>query len=168
MPPTLPTPPATLADFKLRFERDFKFGTGKDTVMDADIVNAMQDAMTVFNPALFSAADGWKGFLQLTAHFVRINVEAVGGLQAVPEGLGIENQAEQVLSSAGVSGVSKSYVDPPEFIKKIPLLLQLWLTTYGQKYVAMVQPKLVGNVGVVRGPVDAGSTGTPDVPFTDY
>jgi hypothetical protein len=152
MPPTLPTPPATLDDFKKRFSRDFKYGKGADTVMDSDIANAMTDAMAVFNPALFSDADGWVGFLYLTAHYVRLNIEAAGGLQAEGEGLGIENQAEQVLSGGGVSGVSKNYVAPPEFITKIPLLLQLWLTTYGQKYVAMLQPKLVGNVGAVEGP----------------
>ena len=47
MPPTLPTPPATLDDFKKRFSRDFKYGKGLDTVRDEDIANAMTDAMTV-------------------------------------------------------------------------------------------------------------------------
>lgn len=168
MAPTLPTPPATVADFKTRFARDFRFGDAKDTVMDADIVNAMQAAMSVFNAGLFSVADGWKAFLQLAAHFLRVQIEAVGGLQADPEGLGVENQAEQVLASAGVSGVNKNYVEPPDWVKRFPLLQQLWLTTYGQAYCAMVQPKLVGNVHAVRGPVDAGARGFPDVPFTDY
>jgi len=165
MPPTLRTPPATLDDFKKRFARDFKYGKGTDTVMDADIENAMIDAGAVFNPGLFSVADGWLGFLYLTAHFVRINVEAAGGLQAETEGLGIENQAEQVLSGAGGGGLNKNHVEPPDFIKRIPLLLQLWLTTYGQKYVAMIQPKLVGNVGVVAGPSPiVGADSVPGVP----
>lgn len=167
MPPTLRTPPATKDDFKKRFARDFKYGQGMDTVMDADIDNAMVDAGAVFNPALFNVADGWLGFLYVTAHYVRINIEAAGGLQALGEGLGIENQAEQVLNSASVSGINKGYADMPDWIKRIPLLQQLWLTTYGQKYCAMVQPKLVGNVGVVAGPRDFGAAGMPDVPFTD-
>lgn len=167
MAPTLPTPPATLDDFKKRFSRDFKCGQGKDSVMDTDIANAMTDAMTVFNPGLFSIADGWVGFLYLTAHYVRINIEAAGGLQAESEGMGVENQAEQVLNSASLGGVNSGYVDPPDFIKRIPLLLQLWTTTYGQKYVAMLQPKLVGNVGVASGPIDAGAVGSPSIPFTD-
>lgn len=167
MPPTLPTPPATLDDFKLRFKRDFKYGAGTDTVMDSDIANAMQDALVVFNPRLFSIADGWNGFLYITAHFVRINVEAAGGLQTESEGLGIENQAEQVLNSAGVSGVNKAYVEPPDWVKRFPLLQQLWLTTYGQKYVAMLQPKLVGNVSIVAGPTDFGTGPLPPVPFTN-
>ncbi len=170
MPPSLPTPPATLDDFKKRFARDFKYGKGTDTVMDSDIANAMQDAMAVFNPGLFSVADGWLGFLYVAAHYVRLNVEAAGGLNAEGEGLGVENQAEQVLSGAGAGGVNKNYVDPPEWVKKSPLLQQLWLTTYGQKYVAMVQPKLVGNVGILAGPSDfLGAPGNmPSVPFAEY
>ena len=169
MPVELPTPPATLDDFKKRFVRDFKYGSGTDTVMDSDIETAMQDSMSVFNPALFSVADGWKGFLYLTAHYVRINIEGAGGLQAESEGLGVENQAEQVLSGAGISGVNKNYVEPPDWVKRIPLLQQVWLTTYGQKYVAMVQPKLVGDVGIVSGPSDflGGQGNIPSVPFTD-
>lgn len=165
--PTLPTPPASLADFKKRFARDFKYGTGKDTVMDADIKSAMQDAMIVFNPALFSDSEGWSGFLYLSAHYVRINIEAAGGLQPEGEGLGIENQAEQVLSGAGVQSVNKNYVEPPEWIKRFPLFQQLWVTTYGQKYVAMTQPKIVGNIGIVTGPRDFSTIGQPDVPFVD-
>lgn len=161
------TNPATLDDFKARFKRDFKYGAGTDTVMDDDIANAMVDAGAVFNPALFSVADGWLGFLYLTAHFVRINIEAAGGLQAETEGLGIENQAEQVLNSAGVGPANKSYVEPPDWVKKIPLFQQLWLTTYGQKYVAMAQPMLVGGVTVVAGPIAYGTGPQPPVPFSD-
>ena len=167
MPPKQPTPPATLDDFKKRFLRDFKYGKGRDTVVDDDIANAMQDAMLVFNPALFSVAEGWLGFLYLSAHYVRINIEAAGGLQADPEGLGIENQAEQVLTGSGAGGVNQNFAEPPEWIKRFPLLLQLWLTTYGQKYCAMVQPKLVGAVGAVEGPRDAGAVGIPNIPFVN-
>ena len=169
MPPTLPTPPATLDDFKKRFVRDFKYGQGMDSVMDADIANAMTDAMAVFNPGLFSVADGWLGFLYLSAHYVRINIEAAGGLSASGEveGLGIENQGEQVLTGASVAGINKNLADMPDWIKRIPLLQQLWLTTYGQKYCAMVQPKLVGNVGAVQGPIPFGMGPLPPVPFAN-
>lgn len=168
MPPTLPTPPATVADFKKRFARDFKFGDGMDRVTDDDLARAMSDAMTVFNPRLFSVADGWVGFLNLAAHFVVVNIQAVGGLDAKPDGLGVENQAQGLLSSKGVNGISLSVVDPPEWVKRIPIFYQLWITDYGRKYVTMAQPKIVGNVGVVPGPRDVGSAGSPSVPFADY
>lgn len=163
------TPPVTLNDFKKRFgPRDFKFGEGTETVMDSDIANAMTDALAVYNPALFSPADGVVAFLTLTAHFVRTNIEAAGGLQTSNEGLGVQNQGEQVLSGAGAVGVSANYINPPDWVKRFPLLQQLWVTTYGQKYCAMVQPMLVGNVGVVEGPVSTGAQGSPSVPFAEY
>lgn len=168
MPPTLPTPPATVADFKTRFARDFKFGDGDDRVKDADIARAMSDAMTVFNPRLFSVADGWVGFLNVAAHYVVVNIQAVGGLSADNDGLGVENQAQGLIASKSVNGISIGLVDPPEWVKKIPLLYQLWITDYGRKYVSMVQPKLVGNVHAVSGPREAGAAGSPSVPFTDY
>lgn len=169
MPPVLPTPPATLEDFKTRYgKRDFVFGDGTDKVTDADIANAMIDAMTVFNPRLFSVADGWVAFQYLVAHFLRTNIEAVGGLQACPEGLGVENQGEQVLTGGSVSGVSSNYLDPPDWIKRFPLLQQLWLTKYGQQYCFVVQPKIMGNVHAVSGPRDFGTIGTPSVPFTEF
>lgn len=168
MPPTLPTPPATAADFKKRFARDFKFGDGLDRVTDDDIARAMSDAMTVFNPGLFSVADGWVGFLNVAAHYVVVNIQAVGGLDAKPDGLGVENQAQGLIAGKSVNGVNVSLVDPPDWIKRIPLLYQLWITDYGRKYVTMLQPKLVGNVHAVRGPRDAGAAGSPSVPFADY
>jgi hypothetical protein len=169
-PPAFPTPPATVADFWARYgHRDFKRGAGVDAVTDNDVTFGMRDAMKVFNAKLFSAADGFEGFLYLTAHFVRVNIQAAGGLSSLGEneGLGIENQGEQVIASAGAGGLSQNFVEPPEFIKKTPLLLQLWGTTYGQKYVAMLQPKLAGNVGVVCGG-DGGSLPMPNVPFAEY
>lgn len=162
------TPPATVDEFKARYARDFKYGPGFDKVQDQDIAHAMTDALTVFNPALFTAADGQTGFLYLAAHYLVVNIQAVGGLQAKPEGLGLENQAQGIVASKGISGVSVSLVDPPEFIKKVPLLAQLWITDYGRKYVSMLEPKLRGNVHAVAGPRDAGAAGMPSVPFTDY
>lgn len=167
MPPKLPTPPATIVDFESYYKRDFKFGDGPDAVMKSDIQRAMNDAMTVFNPGLFSVPDGWKAFLALTAHYVRINIEAAGGLSALGEGLGVENQGEQLLSGAGVSGVNKNYVEPPAIVKRVPIFQQLWMTTYGQQYVTMAAPKL-HTVGVVHGPIDAGALGSPSVPFAEY
>jgi hypothetical protein len=169
-PPVFPTPPATVADFWARYgHRDFKQGEGLDKVTDKDVVFAMRDAMKIFNPKLFSLADGFEGFLYVTAHFVRVNVEASGGLSTSGEneGLGVENQGEQVIASAGGGGLQQGFIEPPDFVKKVPALLQLWGTSYGQKYIAMLQPKTVGNVGVVCGG-DGGRLPMPNVPFAEY
>ena len=159
-------PPATKDDFKSRFARDFKYGAGPDKVMDADIDTAMADAMTMFNSALFSTADGKIAFLYATAHFLVTNVQAVGGLQAKPEGLGIQNEAEGMIAGKGVGGISISYVQPPELVTKSPALRQFWSTAYGQRYLGMVVPKLVGPFGAILGHSDTGPG--PDVPFSDY
>lgn len=165
-----PTPPATVADFKARWgPRDFRYGSGYDTVMDADITSAFADSMHVYKPALFSPAEGKDAFLYLAAHYVRTNIQAVGGLVAggTPEGLGVENQAEQVLSGAGVSGVNTTYIEPPERVKRNPIFLPLWNTTYGQKYVGMALPKTTGAVGSVGGAVERDTTTLPWMPFAD-
>lgn len=171
-PSPTPTPPVTAQAFKAAYglpaARDFKFGNGPDTVMDADVSRAFDDAMLVYNPSLFSIPEGQKAFMYLVAHFIRTNIQAVGGLQVKPEGLGVENQGEQVLASAGVSGVSQGFVEPPERVKRNPVFLQLWVTTYGQKYVGMAMLKTIGAVGTVSGPIDPGTVAIPNVPFTVF
>lgn len=167
-PPALPTPPATIDDFKARFgRRDFAFGRGTGKVTDKDIQDAMTDAMGVFNARLFSIPDGWNAFLYLTAHFVRTNIQAAGGLNPENESGGVENQAEQVMSSAGAAGVSQSFVEPPERVKRSAILLPLWNTTYGQKYCAMALGQITGAVSTIEGPVDLGTLNIPPVPYAE-
>jgi hypothetical protein len=170
--PSPRVPPVTVAAFKAAYglpkARDFKFGDGADTVMDSDVERAFADSLEVFNPALFSIQSGVTGFMYLVAHFIRINIQAVGGLQAAPEGLGTENQGEQLLSGAGAGGVSQNFIEPPERVKRNPIFLQLWVTTYGQKYVGMALLKTTGAMMAVDGPIDAGTIGIPPVPFANY
>lgn len=167
MAPTLPTPPATSDDFRKRYARDFPFGDGNDTVTEQDIQNAMSDAMPVFNPGLFSVADGWVAFLHLTAHYVATNVQAAGGL-TTGDGDGTNNQADGIIASKGVSGANASYVEPPDKIKQNPTLFQIWQTGYGRKYCQMVAPKLVGAVAAVSGPDDCGGGFVPpSIPFAN-
>ena len=161
------SPPITVAEFKARFVRDFKYGSGPDQVMDSDLNVAFTDALTAFNPALFSTEDGKTAFLYASAHFLVTNVQAVGGLQAKPEGLGIENQAEHAVSSKSVSGISISYVDIPDIVKKSVILRQFWKTEYGKKYLAMLTPKLVGPFSAILGPKPPDAGVSPNVPFTD-
>lgn len=162
------TPPATVAEFKTQFDRDFVYGPGLDKVRDGDIDRAMADAQPYYNPALFSTADGKQAFLYASAHFLVTNIQGVGGLApagAPNLGGGIENQGDQVTSNKGAGGLSVGNVAPPDFIKNNPNLLQFWTTTYGQRYAGMVAPRCVGNVGVVSGPVSPGAIGTPNIPY---
>lgn len=168
-PPAPATPPVTTAAFKAAYglpqARDFRFGAGADTVMDSDVARAFTDALQIYNPTLFGVPGNQSAFMYLVAHFLRVNIQAVGGLQAAPEGLGVENQGEQVLTGAGVSGVTQQFVEPPDRVKRNPIFLQLWGTTYGQKYVGMALLKTTGAVMAVDGPLDPGTVAIPPVPF---
>jgi len=165
-----PTPPITVAEFKARFVRDFQYGTGPDKVMDSDITVAMTDTLPMFNPSLFSSADGKTAFLYATAHFLVTNVRAAGGLSAGPSrGLGMNNVPIEISTGAGVGGVSDSFASPPEFVTRSPMLQQFWTTSYGRNYVAMVAPRIVGPFGAVGGrhEIDTEHGDTPNVPYTE-
>jgi len=162
------TPPATLAEFKVRFARDFQFGDGQDKVMDTDVNSAMADAMPVFNPALFDTDTGKLAFLMATAHFVVTNVQAAGGLSGRPHGLGIDNVPEELISSKNVGGISLSVVEPPDIVKNNQVLRQFWTTDYGRRYLSMVTPKLRGAFGAVEGPLMPDAGVPPGIPFSEF
>src|ERR1700757_4358462 len=84
MPNAPVTPPATIADFKARFKRGFKYSDGPDGVMDADIQQGFDLAVTLFNPCLFDATEQKAVFLLAAAHFVVVGIQAAGGLSPQP------------------------------------------------------------------------------------
>jgi hypothetical protein len=148
------TPPISVADFKTRFDRNFNYGAGLDVVRDKDITDAIAEAQTMYNAALWSVADGKQAFLFATAHFVAVNIQAAGGLSATVTGEGVSNRGLGIVESKSVGQVSVSYTPPPDRLKKMAFLLPFWETEYGKKYIMMVLPKLSGNIGVVAGPAD--------------
>ena len=156
--------PISAADFKTRFDRNFVYGSGLDTVRDKDIEDAIAEAQLSFNPSLFSTDDGKVAFLFATAHVLTVNIQAAGGLHSAVSPEGITNRSQGIAVSKTVGQVSITYEPPPERIKKLPTLLAFWETEYGKAYVRMLIPKLAGNVGVVSGPVDP-LMGAQPVPF---
>lgn len=156
------TPPTTVAEFKAQFNRDFKFGDGFDVVMDSDITKAQAAAMLMFNTSLFDTSEVKIAFLYAAAHFLVIALQAAGGLSPVIRSLGAENRAASLTGAAGVGGVNVTY-DVSAIVTRFPILSPFARTDYGAQYLLMVGPRLVGNVGVVAGPIDPG-IGVP-VPF---
>ena len=139
----------TIADFKAHFTRDFPYyeniGCEKDYVLDADITKAFTEAKANFNVDLFSNDDTLKFcYLYLTAHYLVSDFQA-GGLNSVGYNL---------VSGRSVGSVSESY-QIPDWIAKDPTLSQYWTTRYGQKYVSMIRPLLIGNVGISYGATTA-------------
>lgn len=159
----MPTPnfPPTVADFQTQFRegREFLYGAGFDKVQDLDIDRALNEAGMMFNPGLWDTAtpvgtlsEGSIAYLYLAAHLMVLNIQQMaGGLSAVPRGKGTRNSAEGVVVAAGVGAANVTYQVPPPRVAENAVLMDLFRTTFGQRYMAMIEPRLVGNVAVVSG-----------------
>lgn len=152
------TLPATVAEFKAQFDRDFIYGTGKETVRDADIQRSLTEATSVFNADLWSTDELKPAYLYASAHFLVLNVQMAGGLSALPTGKGIDNHGGGVTQSKSVAQVNITYGLTEKF-QNDPILSQFLRTDYGQRYLQMISPRLVANVMVVGGFNDTGGPG---------
>lgn len=151
-------PPATVAQFEQMFSRDFVYGPGLDSVRPVDIQNALNSASSIFNPDLFDTtpigaapnftSEALQAYLYNAAHWLVLSIQAVGGLNK--KGGGLNSQGEGVITSKSVGGVSVSY-SWPSHVTDSPTLFSFTKTFYGNQYLLMLMPKLVGNVGVVAG-----------------
>ena len=141
-------------DFKDFFVRDFQYAIAsgqtesvyecqKDYVMDSDITKSFSEAKINFNEALFGTDDSLRiTFLYLAAHYL------VNDLQTSQQGSG--SSGFFPVSSRSVGGVSESYAIPTWMLKD-PVLGAFATTRYGQKYISLIKPLLIGNVVVCEG-----------------
>jgi len=144
----------TVDDFKQYFFRDFEYsqplgaeyptpGCGKNFVTDFDIQKAFQEARINFNPGLFSDDEQLKvTYLYLAAHYL------VNDLQTSSQGTNSASYAP--VTSRTVGSVSESY-QLPDWMIKDPYLSNFSTTRYGQKYLSLIKPLLIGNVQVYCG-----------------
>ena len=144
----------TLDDFKTWFARDFSYATPigltepiiscpKDFVTDNDITKAYTEAEMMFNPGLFGTDEEFRMcFLYLSAHYL------CNDLQTAAQGAGSTGYFP--VNSRSVGGVSESYTIP-EWMSSDPVLSPFMLTRYGQKYLSLIRPLLIGAVAVYRG-----------------
>lgn len=133
-------------DFKNVFTRDFPFApeedpTNLDFVTDADINRAVSEAQLMFNPCLFGAS-ATQIFMFLAAHHLVINLQS--------SAKGLSAQAKFAIESTSVGGVSTSFSIPQVF-KDDPMFSGLMTTAYGLKYLNLVYPYTIGQVGTVGG-----------------
>jgi len=141
-------------DFKDFFVRDFQYAIAsgqtesiykceKDYIMDSDIEKAFAEATINFNESLFGTDESLKiTFLYLSAHYL------VNDLQTSQQGLG--SSGFFPVSSRSVGGVSESYAIPTWMLDD-PVLGAFSTTRYGQKYISLIKPLLIGNVVVYEG-----------------
>ncbi len=176
MPCAPVTPPASVADFKATFQRGFRYTTGPDGVMDADISTAITRAVPLFNPNLFTPADGKAAFLLAVAHFVVVGIQAAGGLYPqMPGAAGADgapgasadatkNSGSGVIGTKTAEKVTIQYAGLEKLMERYPTLAPFRQTDFGAQYAMIVAPRLMGRVNVVPGP-SAPDAVIPAVPF---
>jgi hypothetical protein len=143
----------TLDNFKSWFTRDFDYATPygmtgpiddcpkTERITDADLTKAYSEAEINFNPSLFSTDTQLKvTFLYLAAHYLA-NDRQAATTQGAPY---------SPVQSRSVGPVSESYVIP-DWMKNDVVLGSFMTTRYGQKYLTLIKPLLIGNVVVYEG-----------------
>jgi len=143
----------TVAQFKARFYRDFKYATvtpgveqaipDPNFVQDQDIDNAFLDAQTQLNQGLFGTDPQiTAAYLYLTAHCLCLIIRQANA--------GIDSPAEMPVASRAVGSVNETYQIPDAY-KNSPILAQYATTAYGLKYLGLALPAMVGNMQAVWG-----------------
>lgn len=112
-------------------------------VLDEDVEKAFQETQMVFNQSLFgSDAKIQLAYLYLTAHYLSIDLRNAQN--------GIASTGQMLLTGRTVGSVSESYTIPKKY-QDNPYLAIFTTTGYGMKYLSMLLPRMIGNVGVVCG-----------------
>lgn len=144
----------TVDDFKTWFSRDFLYltpvgsdiprpGCSNDYVRDTDITKAFTEAQQVFNPGLFATDEQLR-----VAYYYLVAFYLVNDLQTAAQGTG--STPYFMVNSRTVGGVSESYTIP-DWLAKDPILSAFAMNRYGQKYISIIKPLLIGNVQIAYG-----------------
>ena len=129
----------TTTDFKTYFERDFPY----EWLKENDINRAFQEAQISFNQSLFTSDDKIRiGYYYLSAHYLVSNIKSAKQ--------GVSSVGTFPVNSRSVGSVSESYTIP-DWASRNPLFNNLSQTSYGQKYLSFIMPKIVGNVVAISG-----------------
>jgi hypothetical protein len=136
------------ADFKAFFVRDFQYAPASDPdnlnyIIDADIDRAIDTAMIHFVTDLFGEDTSINiAFMNLAAYYL---VESIKNSSK-----GLSSSSKFPINSSGAGSVNTSYALPERYAKD-PFLSSLTLNGYGQFYLNLLLPMLIGNIGVVPG-----------------
>lgn len=135
--------PITIEEFKQFFSKDFEYGTEQDQVSDAEIARAMTEAKMNFNEGMFQDDDEKKLiFSYLTAYYLVVDINNANTQGASNNG--------GLLTYRQVRNVAESF-KVPKWVEESPMFSQFSQNGYGLKYLTMIYPYLIGNVGIVGG-----------------
>ena len=113
-------------------------------VLDSDIEKAIFQAKQFFNSNLFSTDEELLSyFVYLVAHYLVIDI------QMSQEG--INSTGYYIPNHVTVGDVSESYSNPTNSQGDSSIVYQLNQTRYGQKYLALISPLMVGRFSCVGG-----------------
>lgn len=143
----------TVSEFKAFFRRDFPYAPAPAEsavcsnldkyVFDFDIEKAFLEAQALLNQELFGGdANIRLAYYYLTAHYLANDMRTA--MQ------GIESTGTNPVNSRSVGNVSESYTIPQSYLDN-PQLAFFTTTGYGAKYLSLLLPSLVGNIGTVCG-----------------
>ncbi len=136
----------SVQDFKDQFARDFPYtddATDLSKVINADISRAIDEADPLVNDTLFdSQGEFSRAYLYLAAHFLCTNLQN--------SSQGVSGAFSWATNSRSVGSVSQSFTIP-EVILKNPLWLMVSQTSYGARYLMLIQGKLAGAIGIAHG-----------------
>lgn len=137
--------PITVDEFKGWFSRDFPYSNDGDYtgITSQDILKAFAEASMNFNYTLWDTEEEKKlGFLYLAAHYLVIDIQN--------SSQGINGRYEGIMSSKSVGSVSVGYTIP-DWVMASPIYSLLSQSRYGMKYLSLIIPLMIGNIGVVKG-----------------
>lgn len=135
--------PITIDEFKTFFAKDFDYGTEITQVSDVDISKAMVEAGMNFNEKLFDCVEEKKMiFSYLTAYYLVVDINNANTQGASNNG--------GLVTYRQVRNVAESF-KVPNWVSENPMLSQFAQNGYGLKYITMIYPYLIGNMGVVPG-----------------
>lgn len=135
--------PITIDEFKEYFSKDFEYGTEQDQVSDAEIARAMAEAGMNYNEAMLTECESKKIiFAYLTAYYLVVDINNANTQGASNNG--------GLLTYRQVRNVAESF-KVPKWVEENPMLSQFAQNGYGLKYLTMIYPYLIGNVGIVGG-----------------
>ena len=145
------TPPTSVDEFKTRFDRDWPYGQGMDSVRDTDITRAMNDACMLFNSSVWTNTTELKAaFLLVAAHCLWVNLQMSGGLAAKGGQKGLRAQPGGPIQSKSVGSASVNYSLPPKLVND-PVLSGLMRSSYGAQYCQVFVPRKAGQMFTVPG-----------------
>jgi hypothetical protein len=151
----MPFPPS-VQNFKDQFTREFVYGASLAQIQDNDIQRAINETSVSFNPGLWdtsalgSTTEQNIAYLYLAAHYKVLNVQGAGGLSSVNRGRGVKSSGGGTIQNKSIGSIAIAYAIP-EYVQNSAILGQYMRTDFGQKYLALLAPRIVGNVAVVSG-----------------